>query len=86
MGFNFKIVNKCFKHFENLCIIVVLCLELRKYIGIRFISIDAYNHEKTINFNTKNEPSDNILTLAFKDTSSIMGKSTLSFISFELFK
>ena len=54
MGFNFKIVNKCFKHFENLFIIVVLCLELRKYIGIRFISIDAYNHEKTINFNTKN--------------------------------
>ena len=54
MGFNFKIVNKCFKHFENLCIIVVLCLELRKYIGIRFISMDAYNHEKTINFNTKN--------------------------------
>lgn len=29
-------------------------LELRKYICIRFISIDAYNHEKTINFNTKN--------------------------------
>ena len=54
MGFNFKIVNKYFKHFENLCIIVVLCLELRKYIGIRFISIDAYNHEKTINFYTKN--------------------------------
>ena len=54
MGFNFKIVNKCFKHFENLCIIVVLCLELRKYTCIRFISIDAYNHEKTINFNTKN--------------------------------
>lgn len=54
MGFNFKIVNKCFKHFENLCIIVVLCLELRKYTCIRFISIDAYNHEKTINFNSKN--------------------------------
>ena len=34
--------------------IVGLCLELRKDIGIRFISIDAYNHEKTINFYTKN--------------------------------
>ena len=28
--------------------------ELRKDIGIRFILIDAYNHEKTINFYTKN--------------------------------
>lgn len=34
--------------------IVGLCLELRKDIGIRFISIYAYNHEKTINFYTKN--------------------------------
>lgn len=27
---------------------------IEKIYSIRFISIDAYNHEKTINFNTKN--------------------------------
>ena len=49
------------EHYQNMLIesiiidwIVGLCLELRKDIGIRFISIDAYNHEKTINFYTKN--------------------------------
>lgn len=30
--------------------VVGFCLELRKDIGIRFISVDAYNQEKTISF------------------------------------
>ena len=34
--------------------IVGFCLELRSDVGIRFISIDAYNQEKTKAFYTKN--------------------------------
>lgn len=34
--------------------IVGFCLELRSDVGIRFISIDAYNQEKTKSFYTKN--------------------------------
>ena len=34
--------------------IVGFCLELRSDVGIRFISIDAYNQEKIKNFYTKN--------------------------------
>ena len=30
--------------------VIGFCLELRKDIGIRFISVDAYNQEKTISF------------------------------------
>ena len=34
--------------------IIGFCLELRKDIGVRFISVDAYNQEKTISFYNKN--------------------------------
>lgn len=30
--------------------VVGFCLELRKDIGVRFISVDAYNRERTISF------------------------------------
>ena len=43
-------------HIESILIdwIVGFCLELRSDVGIRFISIDAYNQEKIKNFYTKN--------------------------------
>lgn len=34
--------------------IIGLCLELRKDIGVRFISVDAYNQENTISFYNNN--------------------------------
>ena len=34
--------------------IVGFCLELRKDIGVRFISVDAYNRERTISFYNNN--------------------------------
>ena len=44
------------KHIGSILIdwIVGFCLELRKDIGVRFISIDAYNQEKIIRFYNKN--------------------------------
>ena len=34
--------------------IIGFCLELRKDIGVRFISVDAYNRENTISFYNDN--------------------------------
>lgn len=49
------------KDFQNMHVgsllldwIVGFCLELRKDIGIRFVSIDAYNQEGIISFYSKN--------------------------------
>jgi len=51
-------VHKDFKrmHIGSILIdwIVGFCLELRRDVGIRFISIDAYNQEKTKAFYIKN--------------------------------
>ena len=49
------------KEFQNLCIgsfiinwIIGFCRKLREEIGIRFISVDAYNNEKTLKFYKNN--------------------------------